>query len=172
MLKKRKSWILLLLIIAAFNAAGMALALRIYPQFSIDRAALMGENGDHLKEFEQREDGSLLSLSDDPWIYYIFGNPVNIRFLTVKTSQVGGTETNAQFYLMPSAGYRSMALKDGRLSARFGLSDGCLGVGAIRLDMATESGASFLLEQAVVNDRLAVLLDFQRFLLRRWRFSC
>ena len=84
MLKNRRPVILLLAIIAVLNVAGMFLALRTYPRFTVSRAGLLGENGENLKDFRLNEDGSLISVSDDPWIYYVFGEPVNIRFLTVE----------------------------------------------------------------------------------------
>ena len=161
----------LLLILAAFlvmNVVGTGLTLRACPQFSISREALFGENGRNLKEFELGERGELTSLSSDPWIYYAFGEPVNVRFLTVEVSGVGGAGSEAQLYLIPSAGYRTMALTDGRLSARFGRAQGYRGVSAIRLDLATEPGAVLTVEGAVVNDRLAVILDFQKLYLSAW----
>ena len=161
----------LLLILAAFlvmNVVGTGLTLRACPQFSISREALLGENGRNLKEFELGERGELTSLSSDPWIYYAFGEPVNVRFLTVKVSGVGGAGSEARLYLIPSAGYRTMALTDGRLSARFGRAQGYRGVSAIRLDLATEPGAVLTVEGAVVNDRLAVILDFQKLYLSAW----
>ena len=150
------------------NVVGTGLTLRACPQFSISREALFGENGRNLKEFELGERGELTSLSSDPWIYYAFGEPVNVRFLTVEVSGVGGAGSEAQLYLIPSAGYRTMALTDGRLSARFGRAQGYRGVSAIRLDLATEPGAVLTVEGAVVNDRLAVILDFQKLYLSAW----
>ena len=161
----------LLLILAAFlvmNVVGTGLTLRACPQFSISREALLGENGRNLKEFELGERGELTSLSSDPWIYYAFGEPVNVRFLTVEVSGVGGAGSEAQLYLIPSAGYRTMELSDGRLSARFGRAQGYRGVSAVRLDLATEPGAVLTVEGAVVNDRLAVILDFQKLYLSAW----
>ena len=152
----------LLLILAAFlvmNVVGTGLTLRACPQFSISREALLGENGRNLKEFELGERGELTSLSSDPWIYYAFGEPVNVRFLTVEVFGVGGAGSEAQLYLIPSAGYRTMELSDGRLSARFGRAQGYRGVSAVRLDLATEPGAVLTVEGAVVNDRLAVILE-------------
>ena len=155
----------LLLILAAFlvmNVVGTGLTLQGLPQFSISREALLGENGRNLKEFELGEQGELTSLSGDPWIYYAFGEPVNVRFLTVEVSGVGGAGSEAQLYLIPSAGYRTMELSDGRLSARFGRAQGYRGVSAVRLDLAAEPGAVLTVEGAVVNDRLAVILTFRR----------
>ena len=86
----------------------------------------------------------------------------------MEVSGVGGAGSEAQLYLIPSAGYRTMALTDGRLSARFGRAQGYRGVSAIRLDLATEPGAVLTVEGAVVNDRLAVILDFQKLYLSAW----
>ena len=141
------------------NVVGTGLTLRACPQFSISREALFGENGRNLKEFELGERGELTSLSSDPWIYYAFGEPVNVRFLTVEVSGVGGAGSEAQLYLIPSAGYRTMALTDGRLSTRFARAQGYRGVSAIRLDLATEPGAVLTVEGAVVNDRLAFYMN-------------
>ena len=99
----------LLLILAAFlvmNVVGTGLTLRACPQFSISREALLGANGRNLKEFELGERGELTSLSSDPWIYYAFGEPVNVRFLTVEVSGVGGAGSEAQLYLIPSAAWQ------------------------------------------------------------------
>ena len=93
---------------------------------------------------------------------------MNVRFLTVEVSGVGGAGSEAQLYLIPSAGYRTMELSDGRLSARFGRAQGYRGVSAVRLDLATEPGAVLTVEGAVVNDRLAVILDFQKLYLSAW----
>lgn len=141
---------------------GTGMTLRSYPQFSIGEDALLGEDGGNLKEFELDSDGVLTSVSDDPWIYYAFGEPVNVRFITAEVSGVSGPESEAQFYLMPSAGYRSAKLADGQISARFGRAQGCVGVGGIRLDLATAEGVSLSVDQVVVNSRGAVILDVQR----------
>lgn len=45
---------------------------------------------------------------------------------------------------------------------------GYRGVSAVRLDLATEPGAVLTVEGAVVNDRLAVILDFQKLYLSTW----
>lgn len=164
MFEKRKLFRLFLIIFIMADVIGTGLTLRAFPQFTIEKEALLGENGNNLKEFELADGGRLTSVSDDPWIYYGFGELVNIRFITVETSGVSGPDTNAQFYLMPSAGYRSVPLADGGLSARFGSAQGCIGVGGIRLDMATDAGVTLSVERVIVNRRLAVILDVQRLL--------
>lgn len=165
---RRPFLLLVLAVFLAMNVVGTGLTLRTCPQFSISGEALLGENGRNLKEFELGEGGALTSLSSDPWIYYPFGDPVNVRFLTVEVSGVGGTESEAQLYLNPSAAFRTMELAEGRLSARFGRAQGFRGVSAVRLDLATEPGAVLTVEGAVVNDRLAVILDFQKMYLSAW----
>lgn len=162
MFERRKLLMLFLTVFLMADIAGLGLTLRAYPQFTIERDALLGENGSNLKEFEMDDTGTITSVSDDPWIYYGFGEPVNIRFITVETSDVSGPDSNAQFYLMPSAGYRSMPLEEGKLSARFGRAQGCNGVGGIRLDMATETGVTLSVKRVTVNQRMAVALDFER----------
>ncbi len=160
----KKKGLLAILIIFILDLFGTAAMLKIYPQFSIEKEALLGRNFENLKDFSVSEEGLLTSESEDPWIYYPFGEPVNIRFLSVKVSDVQGTETMAQVYLMPSQGLRMMKLKDGVLSAGFGLSQGCINVGGIRLDLATDAGAALRVEKAVINSRPAVILDAQRLL--------
>lgn len=137
----------------------------LFPQFAIEGNALIGENGENLKEFERGEGNHLISMSDDPWIYYVFGEPVNIRFLTVETSKVGGPESEMQLYLMPSAGLRMTELKNGATTAKFGISQGCIGVGGIRLDLATVEAAEVSADGVIINSRGAVILDAQRILL-------
>lgn len=159
---KKRLLILFFALIIMFDAAGTALTLKTYRQFSIEPGALLGENGANLKEFALGEDGILTALSDDPWIYYAFGEPVNIRFVTVETSDVGGPDSDAQIYLMPSRGYRFTALTGGKITMRFGRAQGCINVGGLRFDMATVKDASLKVGTVTVNDRTAVILDFQR----------
>lgn len=140
--------------------------LLFYPQFAVEGEVLIGENGSNLKEFEISDTGTLISMSDDPWIYYVFGEPVNVRFLTVETSKVAGPESDMQLYLMPSAGYRMTELKNGTTTVQFGVSQGCIGVGGIRLDLATEKDVTVSAERVVVNSRGVVILDAQRSMLR------
>lgn len=174
-MKRLKKWMkkkpslalcMCLLFFLAVDIAGTGLMLAVFPQFTIEGAALLGDGDGNLKEFEKNEAGILISKSDDPWISYAFGEPVNVRFLTVEVSNVGGPESEVQFYLMPSTGHRVTDLKNGTITAQFGLSQGCLGVGGIRLDMATVRDAEVMLERVVVNSRGAVILDAQRVVLR------
>lgn len=167
MLEKRSSclWVCLVLFLAV-DLVCVGLMVRIFPQITIEGAALLGEGDENLKEFEKNEAGVLRSLSDDPWIYYAFGEPVNVRFLTAEVSNVGGPESEVQFYLMPSTGHRVTDLKNGTITAQYGLSQGCLGVGGIRLDLATVRDAEVAVERVVINQRSAIVLETQRLLLR------
>ncbi|MCD8083061.1 MAG: LTA synthase family protein [Clostridiales bacterium] len=162
---RRKFLIGLLAAIALLDLAGTAWALRRYPQRIVSRDALFGENQMNLNEFETDGEGILTAQSDDPWIYYILEQPMNIQRITVKTSHVSGPETRAQFYLMPSLSMKETPLTDGAVRVRFGYRDGKTGVSAIRLDMATDEGASVLVEKAVINSRIGIFWDCQRVLL-------
>lgn len=161
----KKRWFQILLLLAALfmvDAAGTALVLRMYPQAVIERDALLGENNGNLKEFEIDSEGVLTAVSDDPWISYAFGTPWNVRHIEVKTSYVGGPETEAQFYLLPSLGYRAVKLSEGSISAAFSRAQGRKGVTGIRFDLAAVEGAALLVEQVIINGRKAVVMECQR----------
>jgi len=164
MFGKRRLLVLFLSAFLILDVIGTGISLFMYPQFSIGCEDLFGANGENLKEFEVNGDGTVTSVSSDPWIFYHFGRGVNVRYLAVQVSGVEGPEADAEFYIMPSVGYSSTELEDGTLLARFGRAQGCIGVGGIRLDLATEAGVTLKVEKVSVNPRMAVVLDFQRFL--------
>lgn len=161
----KKRWFQILLLFAALlmvDVAGTALVLRMFPQAVIETDALFGENNGNLKEFEADSGGVLTAVSDDPWISYTFGTPWNVRHIEVKTSHVGGPETEAQFYLLPSLGYRAVTLSEGAISVAFSRAQGRKGVTGIRFDLAAVKGASLSVERVIINGRKAVVMECQR----------
>ncbi len=160
----RRRFLIGLLVTAAIllDLAGTAWSLHRYPQRILSQDALFGVDHINLNEFDIAEDGTLTALSDDPWIYYVLEQPMNIQQISVTTSHVGGPATRAQFYLMPSLAFQETDLRDGTVSVRFGYGQGRDGVSAVRLDMATDTGAVVLVEQAVINSHISVILNCQR----------
>lgn len=161
----KKRWFQILMVLAALfliDAAGTALVLRMYPQAVIEMDALFGEMNENLKEFEIDDEGMLTAVSDDPWISYAFGTPWNVRHIEVFVSHVEGPETEAQFYLLPSLGYRAARLSSGNISAAFSRAQGRKGVTGIRFDLAAAEGTSLSVERVVINGRKAVALECQR----------
>lgn len=161
----KKRWFQILLLFAALfliDAAGTALVLWMYPQAVIETDTLFGEKNENLKEFEMDGEGMLTAVSDDPWISYAFGAPWNVRHIEVLVSHVEGPETEAQFYLLPSLGYRAARLSSGNISVAFSRAQGRKGVTGIRFDLAAVKGASLSVERVIVNGRKAVVMECQR----------
>ena len=157
----KKRWFQILLLFAALfliDAAGTALVLWMYPQAVIETDTLFGEKNENLKEFEMDGEGMLTAVSDDPWISYAFGAPWNVRHIEVLVSHVEGPETEAQFYLLPSLGYRAARLSSGNISVAFSRAQGRKGVTGIRFDLAAVKGASLSVERVIV-DRKSTRLN-------------
>lgn len=161
-----KTWrFLRLFLLALFilDLGATTAVLRMYPQLTLEPETLIGANQENLKDFALGDDGELVSLSDDPWIQYVFAQPMNVRHIAARVSHVN-EDTWAQFFLMPSADYRVARLDgEGTITADFSEAAGHRDVLAIRLDLANEPGVSLVVDQVIVNDRLAVTLSVQAF---------
>ncbi|MCC8060639.1 MAG: LTA synthase family protein [Clostridiales bacterium] len=161
--KIQKLLLLLLMALIILDLGATAAVLRMYPQLILEPETLIGANQENLKDFALGDDGELISLSDDPWIQYVFAQPMNVRHIAARVSHVN-EDTWAQFFLMPSADYRVARLDgEGTITADFSEAAGHRDVLAIRLDLANELGVSLAVDQVIVNDRLAVTLSVQAF---------
>ncbi len=145
-------WVLAALaVLLLAMAAVTALMVRAFPQREILPEELYGAEQENLKDFTLGEDGWLTAQSDDPWVYFDFGEAIRLRQITVYLSGVEGSGQTLVVYLAPSYTTVSVPLQAGDQKLTLSWDMLRQGITGIRLDLAQVSGTRVQVERVVLN---------------------
>lgn len=157
---KTKRWYLYLIAIVIFMVAECAFVgfqLLQYPQQVIYPDALYGAQQENLKDFSLNEDGTLTSLSNDPWIFYQFQKGTKVHQISIYYDQAEGLE-ESQFFFLPLYNVLDVEVKDNRTEVTLPDNQSWVHeLEGIRFDLAEEEGLNFQINRIVLNGYGAVV---------------
>ena len=85
---KKKNRVFLFFIVIVVSSIYGTLFLHQYPNITLTRSELYGNDYSNLKDFSVEKDGRLFSLSSDPWISYSLTEAVPIAIIDINASDV------------------------------------------------------------------------------------
>lgn len=137
-----------------------------YQEITLDRFTLFGEEGKNLKDFLLKDDGSIISETDDPWIEYALDEPIYIKSIDIIVDWINLERKYAQVWLITE--------KDEWIDQGFYIHSGTntiwlddIGdvgrISKLRLDLFSQSGCSMVVNQVVVNGHKTLTMKYQWF---------
>lgn len=156
--KKRKIAVIALLVSVCFGCLlGIVYSMIKYPQMEIDLQELYGENYENVHDFLMDEAGNLTSLSEDPWIWYQFETPMNIKNICVEITSVSNDGEWSQVLFTGPWEDTIKYLKAGRNVYTFGGEQNTKDICGIRLDLACHKDVVLQVDKVVINDRVGLM---------------
>lgn len=156
----KKKWICgVLMAVAALillEAVLVGVMMRRYPKRVILPQELYGAQQENLHDFTLDEQGNLTAQSYDPWVIFELGEKTNIQQITVKLSNVTETEAIC-YYLLPDYEMVSVMRQEGRFSVYLPAGESQRDITGIRFDFTSLPGASFRVEQVVLNSYTGIV---------------
>ncbi len=152
-LKKRKVIILaVLVLIIGLGAVCLGIDAGNYKNIDITFDQLVSDTS-KIKDFKE-ENGSLISLSGDPWIEYFTDN--KIKTITIDAAYLSDNYTESEVYIMHSDGSFSRYAKTlcvGKNIIKISDDD----IACVRFDLLTGEGQEIALNKIILNDNKAFL---------------
>lgn len=152
--------ILLLAMLLIIDIINSLQIIRKYPQITIHSEKLL--KGD-TKALLFQEDGSILSESEDPWVYYVLPKMMSIKEIKVITDSVNpeGTWSELFFILDTSEWiYQNYHMYTGTNKIKVNGDEGLDNVLDVRFDLLCASDTSVKIDRIIINDSISLTFKY------------
>jgi phosphoglycerol transferase MdoB-like AlkP superfamily enzyme len=166
--KKKKEFIIGILLVLGISLAVLAVALISYPRMTFDRSTLYGAQNENLKDFSEAE-GMLTAESGDPWIAVPIRQKLGVYSVRIYVSDM--TSQNwAYVYVSNSRGWfdQYRFLNNGMNEINFHFQVLPAETDYVRLDVTDVPGNSMRVDYVVINSWRSVISGVFWELLRFW----
>lgn len=136
---------------------------RQYPQLQLEGESLYGIDGTYLKDFDLQEDGSLISVSGDPWIDYELPETMDIKAVEIITESVSEESTWAQLHFILEDNtwvHEPFYLHSGQNRILTNDGNGLENVRKVRFDLVSKSDIRLKTEKVTINASRTLTLKY------------